>query len=388
MTSVYLHIGTVKTGTSSLQSFLLNNRAVLEKKGYGLPEIDLGLGANFLPRNGHFLIYKTGAKLDDKYEKRLDKAFAIIKSEAEKYENLILTEEEVWHCCRDIPDFWENLERRFREINCRIKVVVYLRRQDELAESLWNQWVKSYRMETRSFARWIEDKEYEYYQMDYYTHLNRIAEIVGKENMIVRVYQKDVFMKKNDALFEDFLRAVGLSLTREFGKRNVSRNHGLHGNFTEFRRMANQLPEYHNQDEFFRRAFMLASLYADQIDPPAKTGMFSYEERMSFLKQFEESNRKTALEYAGKENGVLFEEEVTDIPRWKWDSDRAMRDMYFVLIEAMCSQNLVVQKQSEQIRALETQIRKMNSLEPQITSMYRSPIFRAYRKIRKAIKGE
>ncbi len=58
MATVYLHIGTVKTGSSAIQSFLVNNRSILEQKGYCLPALNFGFGTPFAHRNGHFLVHR------------------------------------------------------------------------------------------------------------------------------------------------------------------------------------------------------------------------------------------------------------------------------------------------------------------------------------------
>src|SRR5699024_12805516 len=42
MTTVYLHIGAHKTGTTALQYFLWNNRKRLRKEGYLYPKLGLG----------------------------------------------------------------------------------------------------------------------------------------------------------------------------------------------------------------------------------------------------------------------------------------------------------------------------------------------------------
>ena len=56
MPTLYLHIGTPKTGTTALQNFLPANEEVLEQHGICYPDFGFrytGLGVH---RNGHFLV--------------------------------------------------------------------------------------------------------------------------------------------------------------------------------------------------------------------------------------------------------------------------------------------------------------------------------------------
>ena len=59
MKTLYLHIGTPKTATSSIQKFLAQNREVLESEGYVFPKsLHRYLNVNSR-RNGHFLVQKV-----------------------------------------------------------------------------------------------------------------------------------------------------------------------------------------------------------------------------------------------------------------------------------------------------------------------------------------
>lgn len=61
MATVYLHIGTMKTGTSALQRFLSDNREYLKQQGVLYPDLNQGMPERFRFRNGHFLVYEAGS---------------------------------------------------------------------------------------------------------------------------------------------------------------------------------------------------------------------------------------------------------------------------------------------------------------------------------------
>lgn len=55
MATVYLCIGTQKTGTTSLQYFMRANEDVLKKQSYSYPYMELGMSDAFYKnRNAHF----------------------------------------------------------------------------------------------------------------------------------------------------------------------------------------------------------------------------------------------------------------------------------------------------------------------------------------------
>ena len=67
MKTLYLHIGTPKTGTTSLQHFCHDNQQKLAEKGYFYPEFDFEYANKGKYRNGLFL---EAVYLDDEGKRK------------------------------------------------------------------------------------------------------------------------------------------------------------------------------------------------------------------------------------------------------------------------------------------------------------------------------
>ena len=65
MRTLYVHIGTPKTATTSIQMFCVENQKVLNKQSYSYPLLDFVYPHVAHRRNGHFLVgwvYKPGGR--------------------------------------------------------------------------------------------------------------------------------------------------------------------------------------------------------------------------------------------------------------------------------------------------------------------------------------
>lgn len=66
MKTLYLHIGTPKTGTSAIQIFCKDNQEALKKQGYYYPIFDFKYFNVKTVRNAHFLLGETRRKREER----------------------------------------------------------------------------------------------------------------------------------------------------------------------------------------------------------------------------------------------------------------------------------------------------------------------------------
>lgn len=375
MTTVYISIGTPKTGTTALQSFMRENEERMKQQGYCYPLMRLGISGIYKNRNAQFLIYRTSkGSQQERKEQEVQvraKGYAILEELARKYPNIVLSDEQIWYRCNQIENFWPDLLENFRKINCRVKVIVYLRRQDQVIQSLWNQLVKMFRKMTKDFKSTLEDHEFDYFPLDYYKQLEEITKYVKKEDLIVRPFERGQFEGEEHSIFSDFFGNIGLKLNDEFTHDTVAKNVGLEGNYIEIKRILNEIPEYRVMNDFMCRPILNASTFESRAGRIGKSSMFTFEEQKAFVKKYEESNRKVAMEYLGREDGVLFFEPVKELPVWEVNQDTMYRDILVSVGELFCAQEKRIQELEKEVKALRTSL-----------------IFRIYWKMRRIFKGD
>jgi hypothetical protein len=164
MRDLYLHIGLHKTGTSYLQKLFLENRTALIEAG-------IGLGPHQDPLTGnHHPIIAAIAR---------DGADAVFDEAAScPGERLLISAEEL---CIELQDPQKSralLAAAARHFNLRL--VIFLRRQDYLKESVYAQIVKHW------YAGGIlGDDHYDY---DHDARLRALEAVFGQENIVVRLY--------------------------------------------------------------------------------------------------------------------------------------------------------------------------------------------------------
>ena len=359
MKTLYLHIGTPKTATTAIQSFCYENRDVLEQHGYYYPMFDYQFENVQKYRNGHFLVCRV---LDDRRKRIPEQQNALtmkIMGELlevfEQHDTIILSDEGIWnrgffedtHC-------WSKIQKALVEQGILVKVVVYFRRQDDFLFSWWNQQVKE-GMLGSSVMDWQEVTEkLPYIKLDYYGYLEQIAQYVGKDNIIVRLFDRKEFA--GGTIQEDFLQAIGLSLTDDFRLADAMSNPSLTKNEIEIKRILNTLPGLDKKENaLFRK---VVTQLSEQVEDDRKQGMFSAEEDAAFMRQFEEGNQKIAKEYMQREQPMF---KTVSSQQEKWTADNAQ--MLQEVIRFFGSTTIELMRENEELRAqLKVQRQHINNI--------------------------
>ena len=102
MATLYIHAGTPKTGSTSIQDFLKLNEKALERHGIlhpyiDVPEIEPVAFRTF--RNGDFLVYESAlpeGEREEQEQRIYQKGFEVIKKVSKDAKKILLTDEAIW----------------------------------------------------------------------------------------------------------------------------------------------------------------------------------------------------------------------------------------------------------------------------------------------------
>ena len=303
MAALYLHIGTPKTGTTALQNFRYKNRRKLAKNGIFMPEAGM-LNGKKVKQNAYWLYNEN---VDDQTR---EEKFRELGETAKVYPKILLADERIWDLRANRIPFWEELKNSLDRQDILLKVVVYLRRQDTYIYSKWAQSIKygrSGKYPSYTFQEFLKSDDYHPELLDYAGVLKGIASVIGKENLIVRVYDSNRFY--GGTIFSDFFYAIGEPDISSYKMIDHLSNTSLSGNVLEAKRLLNQ---YGFPSEEYDIRQLLKNVQAKmQADGTLiEKTEFSAEDREAFLKNYEEGNRLIAGRYLGREDGILFYEDV------------------------------------------------------------------------------
>lgn len=286
---LFLHIGTQKTGTTTIQSILSKNKKRLQNERIGY----LGRFAK-LAREMR-VINQPNPEL----EKSIQQAF---EKELEQHSDIDLDSFVVSNekftgdkmiAYRNSGLIAESLHRILEPFSLDIKIIVFIRRQDKFIESTYAQ--KVYSGSSLSFSEFIElfdESDFHWTNL-----LDSYASVFGKENILVHRFDRKYLPQKN-SLIHTFGEAIGSDFLRNFSGELI-KNQGYSRNTLEIAKLSNK--------HLDKREMRLLRDILRKADPKTRSySFFSDKERERFLDIYRSSNKEVAKNYFGDEQ--LFSE--------------------------------------------------------------------------------
>ena len=328
MKTLYLHVGMQKTATSAIQKFLYDNRELLLSRGYKYDRMPYVYPGYARERNATFLykyIFDADGKPDhNAINERREAGLEKVAEWFETADNVILTDETLWlMISREKRNPLPRLVEFAKEQDAQIKVIVYIRKQDDYFESLYKQHVKEGLAIPWDQA--IADPGKLSIYLDLEANLKRIEEAVGRENVVVRKFDRSLFEGNGNTVQSDFMLQLGLEMTDEYVLREDEVNKSLDNNYTEIRRIMNYLkPEFPDPDRSIQKGIVAAAVKCQECrGRNDKASLFSAETRREFMDRYAEGNKAVAMRYFDSEE--LFAPGA-DKAEWQRDDREIMED--------------------------------------------------------------
>lgn len=301
---VVVHIGMGKTGTSSIQYLLAANRPVLAAHGVLFPRVPgrarhtrLGLavkGDDELTRTPAW--HRIGRPVPQRFRRRFRRNLLEEVGSADA-RTVLFSDEALFGLDEESL---VRMRQLMAKVGGPLRVVAYLRRQDDHLASLYQQEVKV--GETRRMSEWVSLSGLRGH--DYHTRLSAWRDVVRPDEVVVRPFERSGFV--GGSLYADFFDAAGADIDESELAPPEIRNPSLDAETIEFLRLLNL-----HRVEQGAEAWLIDNLEVverlRQHEPgPTLTLPEATLDRL--MERWEEPNRRTAEEFRPDLGGALFHE--------------------------------------------------------------------------------
>jgi hypothetical protein len=302
-----LHIGTGKTGTTSIQSFMNANRSRLAELGFLYPRTPgkvrhTRISLSVLPEENlerapawHRQGFASVTEFREDVHRRLRRELA--KADLP---HAILSDEALFGAK---PIALERIRQLTDELARSVELLVYLRRQDDHLASRYQQVVKV--GETRRLEERVRAIDLSGFY-DYRAKLARWQKAMGSATFVVRRFERASFA--DGSLHQDFLNAVGVDARADELEQVTQLNESLDAEAVELLRILN-LFRVENEGArvgLIDNRALVKRLRAAGEEDPGPTLTLATPLLDAWMAQWEESNRAVARDFFGDPSGVLF----------------------------------------------------------------------------------
>ncbi|MBC6404350.1 MAG: hypothetical protein GDA41_01215 [Rhodospirillales bacterium] len=207
--TLFLHIGSTKTATTSIQRFLTANRGLLLENGYIFPSY---IGGNnhkklvvYANDDDYYTVdFRYNVRTPDDRQRFRQEFSALFRANlAGVKEHVILSSEHCSALLRTVDDI-NRLKDLIASVCQDIKVIFYARQQAEFMASLYSTHIVT--GDTIELIYPPEDRIQN--AMNYYEILMRWEQVFGRENIVARIFDRDQMVGGD--VIEDFCSILGI----------------------------------------------------------------------------------------------------------------------------------------------------------------------------------
>lgn len=293
--ALVLHIGANKTGSSAIQEFLRLNAQALSERGIAVAPADLMPGG---PISGQHVPFLEHLREDMPSGRKVvaERVFLLMR-DLPAAGKLVVSAENLSNLNGTHELFADTVTRYDT------RVVLYIRRQDELLLSAWQQWGSK---ESGDFWAWIVSQAGR--RGDWRLTLEPWEELVGRDQITIRIYDRARLHRQN--VIADFLFTLGLAEDMAgFEMPAKIRNPGYSEAVVDFVK-GNPLlfRDIHDNNVYE----MIEELTGDKFHRNPHESIITHEERLALLQKYRAVNAWVKNCYFANSSEPLFPQPDSD----------------------------------------------------------------------------
>ncbi|WP_286005962.1 hypothetical protein [Campylobacter avium] len=355
--TAYIHLGTSKTGTSTLQRFFVINKENLKQKGIfyssynvkGDRHLYLSTSIVHLYLNnkqGDNLVKDIMKNLKDELSKNRDKVFIF------SCEDILWWYQDVNKSALILKDFFT--EVGFNDI----KIILYIRAQEDFFLSAYSQEIKGNSPIYEAQETKVKDRPR--LQVYEYKNLAKVfSENFGRENFILKLFDRNEFYRGD--LIKDFLHIFNMELDESLTvPPNQNETLDLIGFELGYR--IKKLCKESFTDRFGLGRHIARSLYLQSKDPALKF-MPKKEVYEDYMTYFEESNEWVRKEFFPHKDRLFPKK---DLSTYKENYElKEMKPEYWdkianFIVDFAKDRKNIIDNKDKKIQELNTQVSNLN----------------------------
>ena len=232
-----------------------------------------------------------------------NRAIAGLCNYFKQHEIILISSEDLWGSERKKEKLM-----KLRSIGVKIRLIIYLRRQDLYLNSLYNQLIKQ-------DCKFDYDGDWEasvpWHHADYDREIKIIEGVIPKADIYIRIYDRDK-LKDND-ICADFLHIAGITRNHVLKKGKES-NDSLSDAYRNIKMLCNNVLNDKVGDWPDPLGYRLtdALIQTDKKIKRRKSSMFSKAERIAIMKKYEPGNKNIAQRFFNRDRLFEYENSVFD----------------------------------------------------------------------------